>query len=76
MYFFDNVRRKLPHIYTKYQGADAVFSMSDVSLLSGDLPVSRTRLIQTWIEIYRDTLLADWVLAVKGEALFQIDPLR
>ena len=76
MYFFDNVRRKLPHIYTKYQGADAVFSMSDVSLLSGDLPVSRTRLIQTWIEIYRDTLLADWALAVKGEALFQIDPLR
>ena len=44
MYFFDNVRHELPHIYTKYQGAEAVFSMSDVSLLSGDLPVSRTRL--------------------------------
>ncbi len=76
MYFFDNVRHKVPHTYTKYQGAGAVFSMSDVSLLSGDLPVSRTRLIQTWIEIYRDTLLADWVLAVKGETLFQVDPLR
>ena len=75
MYFFDNVRHKVPHTYTKYQGAAAVFSMSDVSLLSGDLPVSRTRLIQTWIEIYRDTLLADWALAVKGETLFQIDPL-
>ena len=76
MYFFDNVRHELPHIYTKYQGTEAVFPMIDVSLLSGDLPVSRTRLIQTWIEIYRDTLLADWVLAVKGETLFQVDPLR
>ncbi len=66
MYFFDDVRHELPHIYSKYQGAEAVFSMSDVSLLSGDLPFSRTRLIQAWIEIYRDTLLAERALAVKG----------
>ena len=65
----------MPLTYTKYQGAGAVFSMSDVSLLSGDLPVSRTPLIQMWTEVYRDTLLVDWALAVKGETLFQIDPL-
>jgi hypothetical protein len=76
MYFFDDERHKLPHIHAKYQGAEAVFSINDASMLTGDLPVSRTRLIQAWIEIHRDALLADWALAVKGEALFQIDPLR
>jgi hypothetical protein len=76
MYFFDDERHKLPHIHAKYQGAEAVFAIGDASVLSGDLPVSRMRLIQAWIEIHRDALLADWALAVKGEALFQIDPLR
>lgn len=66
----------MPHIHAKYRGAEAVFSIVDASVLSGDLPISRARLIQAWIEIHRDALLADWALAVKGEALFQIDPLR
>ena len=76
MYFFDDERHKSPQIHAKYQGAEAVFSIMDASVLAGDVPVSRTRLIQAWIEIHRDALLADWALAVKGEALFQIDPLR
>ena len=52
MYFFDDERQKLPHIHAKYQGAEAVFSINDASLLTGDLPVSRTRLMQAWIEIH------------------------
>ena len=52
MYFFDDERQKLPHIHGKYQGAEAVFSINDASLLTGDLPVSRTRLMQAWIEIH------------------------
>lgn len=76
MYFFDDERHKLPHIHAKYQGSEAVFSIHDALVLVGELPVSRTRLIQAWIEIHRDALLADWALAVQGEALFQIDPLR
>jgi hypothetical protein len=76
MYFFDDERHKLPHIHAKYQGTEAVFSIADGSILSGELPISRTRLIQAWIEIHRDDLMADWTLAIKGEALFQIDPLR
>jgi hypothetical protein len=76
MYFFDDERHKLPHIHAKYQGAEAVFSIADGSILSGELPISRTRLTQAWIEIHRDDLMADWTLAIKGEALFQIDPLR
>ena len=76
LYFFDDERHNLPHIHAKYQGKEASFSIVDGSVLSGELPVSKTRMVQAWIEIQRESLMADWELAVNGEQLFQIDPLR
>jgi len=76
LYFFDDERHKLPHIHAKYQGQEAVFSMLDGALLAGDIPVAKSRLVQAWIEIRREDLLADWELAVNGEAPFPIEPLR
>jgi len=32
--------------------------------------------VQAWIAIHEDKLMADWALAVKGEAIFTIEPLR
>jgi hypothetical protein len=32
--------------------------------------------VQAWIEIHRDELEADWLLAVNGEAVFKIEPLK
>ncbi|VFM96546.1 MAG: hypothetical protein BECKG1743D_GA0114223_101975 [Candidatus Kentron sp. G] len=34
------------------------------------------RLVQAWITIHEDELMADWTLAVKGEPVFPIEPLR
>jgi hypothetical protein len=34
------------------------------------------RLVQAWIEIHRDDLLANWKMAVEGQQPFKIDPLR
>lgn len=34
------------------------------------------KLVQAWIEIHNDELLADWELAVNGETIFKIDPLK
>jgi len=33
-------------------------------------------LVQAWIEIHREELLANWQLAVNGEELFKIEPLK
>ena len=41
-----------------------------------ELPKAKTKLVQAWIEIHHDALLADWELAVNGETPFQIEPLR
>lgn len=76
LYFYDNERRGLPHIHAKYQGQDASFSILDGSLLSGAIPPAKAKLVQAWIEIRREDLLADWELAINGQSLFPIDPLR
>jgi len=34
------------------------------------------KLVQAWIEIHREDLMANWQLAVQGKTLFKIDPLR
>ena len=76
MYFFDDDRHNLPHIHAKYQGEEASFSILDGDLLNGTMPAGKVRLVQAWIEINRESLLADWELAISGETLFPIDPLR
>ncbi|WP_407636085.1 DUF4160 domain-containing protein [Paramagnetospirillum caucaseum] len=43
---------------------------------AGGFPAAKLRLVQAWIEIHREELRADWDLAVQGEAVFRIEPLR
>jgi hypothetical protein len=57
-------------------GPGCGFSILDGSLLSGEIPPAKAKLVQAWIEIRREDLLADWELAVNGQSLFPIDPLR
>lgn len=76
LYFFDDERHGLPHIHAKYQGQEAVLSIRDGSIIVGSIPNPKVRLVQAWIEIHRDELLADWELAVNGLPTFSIDPLR
>jgi len=57
-------------------GSGAVFSIGDGEVLAGELPSGKARLVQAWIEIRREELLADWELAVNGEEVFKIEPLR
>ena len=59
-----------------YVGEQAVFSLGDGEVLAGGLPSGKARLVQAWIEIHREELLADWQLAVNGEEMFKIEPLR
>jgi len=44
--------------------------------LAGALPSGKARLVQAWIEIHREELLAEWDLAVNGEEVFRIEPLK
>lgn len=76
LYYFDNEKHNLPHIHAKFQDFDASFSIIDGELLSGEIPKNKQRLVQVQIEIHRESLLADWELAVNGEPPFKIEPLK
>ena len=49
--------------------------LGDGEILAGDLPPQQLRLVQAWIELHRDELMADWELAVSGENPYKIEPL-
>ncbi len=76
MYFFDNRRHKLPHIHVKYQDDEVVVSIPAGEVLEGEIKSNKLRLVQAWIEIHQDELMADWELASQGETIFKIDPLK
>ena len=76
MYFMDNKQHKLPHIHVKYQEHEVIVSIPDGEVLDGSIPNSKLKLLHAWIEIHKDELVADWELAVAGQQLYQIEPLR
>jgi hypothetical protein len=76
MYFMDNKQHNLPHIHVKYQEYEVVVSIPEGDVLEGSIPSSKMKLLQAWMEIHKDELVADWELAVSGEKPYKIEPLR
>jgi hypothetical protein len=76
MYYFDNQQNHLPHIHAEYGDSKAVFSIAEGELLTGELPKNKRKLVEAWIEIHREDLMANWQLAVTGQEIFRIDPLK
>ena len=76
MYVFDSDRHHLPHIHIRYNEFKAAIEIPSGDILEGNLPVRQMKLIQAWIELHQDDLMADWYLAESGQIPFKIDPLR
>ncbi len=76
MYYKDNKQHHLPHIHVKYQENEAIVAIPGGELLDGSLPQSKMKLLQAWIEIHQDELIADWELAIRGETIYKIEPLK
>ena len=76
MYYYDNKKHCKPHIHAEFGEHQATISIEDDELLGGNLPKAKMKLVQAWIEIHREALLANWRLAVAGEPVFRIDPLK
>ncbi len=76
LYFFDRKEHKAPHIHARYQNEEIVLSIPDGNILAGKLIPAKLKLAQAWIEIHKDELMADWELAVNGQEVFKIEPLK
>ncbi|HSQ23151.1 MAG TPA: DUF4160 domain-containing protein [Pyrinomonadaceae bacterium] len=76
MYYFDNRKHHQPHIHVQYSDEEAVISIPGGGLMEGSLRRAKLKLVQAWIEIHQDELMANWELAVNGQQVFKIDPLK
>ena len=76
MFFMDNKKHNLPHIHARYQGKTSVFEIPSGKLLAGEIPANKRKLVEAWIEIHSDELMADWKLAMNGGTPKKIKPLK
>jgi hypothetical protein len=75
MFFYDAGRHHLPHIHVEYSGQEAVIAIEMGEVLEGSLPKNKLKLIDAWLELHREELIADWSLAVSGDSPAKIAPL-
>jgi len=76
LYYFDNQQHSTPHIHVHYQDESAVIEIPNGKLLEDSIKANKLKLVEAWIEIHKDELMADWELASKGESVFKIEPLK
>jgi hypothetical protein len=76
IYFFDNRRHKKPHLHVQYQDEEAVITIPDGVVMEGSLKPNKLKLVEAWIEIHKDEIMADWQLASNGQEIFKIEPLK
>ena len=65
-----------PHFHAYYQDQVAIYSISPVELIAGDVPQRQKRLIEAWAELHQQELMADWQRLQSGQKALPIDPLR
>lgn len=68
-------KHHLPHIHVICGEEESVFSF-DGELIEGTISISKRKLVEAWIEIHREELMANWKLLDEGEQSFKIEPLK
>ena len=61
-----------PHFKVKFDEFEANILIESGSLLNGDLPISKMKLVQTWAEIHKDELLEIW----NSKEFHKVAPLK
>ena len=75
MYNEKGGKHNIPHIHVEYSGEELVIGL-DGTILEGNIPKNKRKLLDAWMEILREDLLANWTLLNSGEQIFRIDPLK
>ena len=68
-------KHNVPHIHAEYSGDEVVVAL-DGTVLEGEIPKNRMKLLEAWMVIHREDLEANWKLLTNGEQFFRIDPLK
>ena len=69
MFFNDHNQ---PHFKVKYSEFEANILIENGTILNGDLPISKLKLVAAWAEIHKEELLSMW----NSKEFHKIEPLR
>jgi hypothetical protein len=61
-----------PHFKVKYSEFEANILIENGTILNGDLPISKLKLVAAWTEIHKDELLEMW----NSKDFYKIQPLQ
>ena len=64
-----------PHFHAYYGDNVAIYALSPVELVAGELPRRQQRFVEAWAELHEDELIADWQLLQSGQVPLPIAPL-
>ena len=64
-----------PHVHAIYGGSEVVIAL-DGEVLEGSIPARQHKMLEGWMAIHEDELMANWELLSAGEGYFKIEPLK
>ena len=76
MYAEGGGQHHTPHIHVVYQGQEYQFDFNGAELNGKEMPTAKKKLLDAWLVIHQDDLLANWDLLSAGEQAYRIDPLQ
>ncbi len=65
-----------PHFHVQYNENNAVFRISDLGLMQGELPPKATALVVEWALNHKNELMENWNLAQNDQKPQKIEPLK
>ena len=68
-------RHHKPHIHAIYDDDEIVIAL-DGEVLEGSIPVRQRKMLEGWMAIHEDELMANWKMLSAGEGYFKIEPLK
>ena len=76
IYFEGAAKHKKPHIHVRYQKHKASLAIADGKILAGTLPEKKLKMVQVWMDLHREELMANWTLTKTGSEPYKIPPLQ
>lgn len=66
----------LPFVLAMYEGLEAGFDIATNEPIFGELPRNKQILVNAWIELHKEELIANWHAGRLSGEFFKLDPLR
>ena len=72
--YWDEGAHATPHFHAHHAGTRASIDLAG-QIIAGEIDPAALRLIQQWIEVHQDELLANWERARRAEPILPVEPL-